>query len=222
MSVVARRLKAVGRRGILGRMIVSPRIGVAALMLLALLGAGCRTAPQPAPANTEATSVGASATTPAEAESGTTQVPSEAGPLGSLVEEMAAAEWLAEAGGIARLVSIGLVNQTGRCFDAGGFNRELERLLVEQEGIEVIAGPRVRELIRAERMDQQTQASEESVARLGEELGAEYALFATVAPMRAGQGTRAIQLALTLIEIETNRTVWIGTRRLPRQAPARR
>jgi uncharacterized protein (TIGR02722 family) len=75
-----------------------------------------------------------------------------------------------------------------------------------------VAGGNTRNELRAERQDQQGNASEESASALGNETGADFLLTGTVKTIvdRAGQtATRTYFVSAELTDIETNARLWM-------------
>ena len=80
-----------------------------------------------------------------------------------------------------------------------------------------MANPEEREGVRAEKEDQQLEASQETIKRLGEETGADFMLIGVItSQVDAIEGKRATlyQVDMELINIETSEKVWIGTKKI--------
>lgn len=109
--------------------------------------------------------------------------------------------------------------------DTNPFIKDIERELVNSGMVRFVAGDEQRAAIRAERMDQQTQASRETIARLGEETGADFMLQGSISSVvDAIEGQRAVfyQVDMELINIETNEKVWIGSKEIKKIIEQRR
>lgn len=89
---------------------------------------------------------------------------------------------------------------------AASFTRQFEREIIQSGLGRVVAADTERDVIRSERMDQQTQASSESVKRLGEERGAD---FVSLIHRKVFSETQS-QVDIELINIETAEKVWVG------------
>jgi PBP1b-binding outer membrane lipoprotein LpoB len=79
--------------------------------------------------------------------------------------------------------------------------------------LDFVAGGDVRDDIRAERMDQQSNASAETMARLRNETGADFMLTGTVRTIvdrEANQTVRTYFVTAELTSIETNQRLWMG------------
>jgi penicillin-binding protein activator len=97
------------------------------------------------------------------------------------------------------------------------FISDIERELINSGKVRFVAGSGLREQIRQERLDQQTQASEATISRLGAEIGADYMLGGSISSITdSASGIRAVlyKVTLELINIETNEKVWIGTKEI--------
>lgn len=116
-------------------------------------------------------------------------------------------------------------NLSSEHIDTTPFIRDIERELINSGMVRFVAGEQARQQIRAERMDQQTQAREETVARLGAETGADFMLRGTISStVDAIEGMRAIAYAVNmeLIHIESNEIVWIGNKEIKKLIEQRR
>lgn len=92
-------------------------------------------------------------------------------------------------------------------FDPYSFARLFEQHLLEASFVSFVAAGDQRDVVRAERLDQQSSATMETVARLAEETGAGFYLFQFLVPSFV-DGTARIDLQL--VEIESAKTVWIA------------
>jgi hypothetical protein len=97
------------------------------------------------------------------------------------------------------------------------FISDLERAFVNSGRVDVVASKEEREDIRNERVDQDTNATEESRKAAGKEAGADYSLQGTINTIIDASGKEQIkfyQIDLTLISIVDNRKVWTGQKKL--------
>jgi len=79
--------------------------------------------------------------------------------------------------------------------------------------LDFVAGGDVREDLRAERMDQQSNASAETMARLRNETGADFMLTGavrTIVDREGNQTARTYFVTAELTSIETNQRLWMG------------
>jgi hypothetical protein len=85
--------------------------------------------------------------------------------------------------------------------------------IINSGKLEFVEGGDVRDELRAEREDQQSNASESTAASLANETGAVFMLTGEVRSIidRAGNTTvRTYYVTASLTEIETNRIIWEG------------
>jgi uncharacterized protein (TIGR02722 family) len=146
-----------------------------------------------------------------------------------MVDDMLDRPWLNRfAGDEGRepVVIVGAVrNQSSEHIDTSIFITDIERELINSGMVRFVAAAEAREEIRDERMDQQTQASEETIARLGEETGADFMMQGSISStVDAIEGERAVfyQVDMELIRIQTNEKVWIGSKEIKKIIEQRR
>ncbi|MFH1145102.1 MAG: penicillin-binding protein activator LpoB [Candidatus Eisenbacteria bacterium] len=99
----------------------------------------------------------------------------------------------------------------------GTFVGDIERALVNSGRAQVVASAGERADLRLERADQWANASEETVKRLGEELGADYLLSGTINTITDESGGEKVvfyQVDLGLLNIESNEKVWLGQHKI--------
>ncbi len=138
-----------------------------------------------------------------------------------MIDDVLARPWLdrfASSSGRPPVVIVGEVrNLSSEHIDTTPFIRDIERELINSGMVRFVAGDRVREQLRAERMDQQTQAREDTVSRLGAETGADFMLSGTISStVDAIEGARAVAYSVNmdLINIESAEIVWIGNKEI--------
>ena len=116
------------------------------------------------------------------------------------------------------VVIVGAVrNRSSEHIDTSIFVKDIERELINSGVVRFVATSQERSAVRDERLDQQTQAAEETIARLGRETGADFMLIGSISStVDAIEGQRAIfyQVDMELIAIETNEKVWIGSKEI--------
>jgi penicillin-binding protein activator len=116
-------------------------------------------------------------------------------------------------------------NLSSEHIDTTPFIRDIERELINSGMVRFVAGEQAREQIRAERMDQQTQAREETISRLGAETGADFMMRGSISStVDAIEGVRAVAYSVNmeLIDIESNEIVWIGNKEIKKLIEQRR
>jgi hypothetical protein len=99
----------------------------------------------------------------------------------------------------------------------GTFVGDIERAFVNSGNVRVVAKKDEREGVREERMDQQANASVETVKEFGEELGADYMLIGEINKITDQERNEKVafyQVDLTLTDMQSNEKVWIGQKKL--------
>jgi penicillin-binding protein activator len=146
-----------------------------------------------------------------------------------MIDDVLARPWLGRfesSSGRAPVVIVGEVrNLSSEHIDTTPFIRDIERELINSGMVRFVAGDRVREQLRSERTDQQTQAREETVSRLGAETGADFMLSGTISSTTdAIEGLRAVAYSVNmdLINIESAEIVWIGNKEIKKLIEQRR
>jgi hypothetical protein len=89
----------------------------------------------------------------------------------------------------------------------------MERAIFNSGRADFVAGGATREALRAERLDQQGNASEASAKALANETGADFLLTGSVKTVvdRAGNtSTRTYFVGAEITDLETNRRLWLG------------
>ena len=124
------------------------------------------------------------------------------------------------------VVIVGAVrNRSSEHIDTSIFISDIERELVNSGMVRFVAASEQREEIRDERLDQQTQAAEETISRLGEETGADFMMQGSISStVDAVEGARAVfyQVDMELINIQSNEKVWIGSKEIKKIIEQRR
>ena len=93
----------------------------------------------------------------------------------------------------------------------------MEAALLRSGRLDFVGSGALRDDIRAERQDQQSYASDETAARLGRELGADFMLTGSVRTIvdrsdtqRDSRIVRTYYVRAELTNIETNAIIWVG------------
>ncbi|MBR5017348.1 MAG: penicillin-binding protein activator LpoB, partial [Spirochaetia bacterium] len=93
------------------------------------------------------------------------------------------------------------------------FIKAIEREVINTATAKIVASAEEREQLRAERLDQQEYASEETAKKLAQEYGADYMLqgiITTITDQIDGKKAIFYQVNLELINVESNEKAWIG------------
>ncbi|MCL2720891.1 MAG: penicillin-binding protein activator LpoB [Treponema sp.] len=104
-------------------------------------------------------------------------------------------------------------NESSEHIDTEIISSTMERVIFDSGRLDFVAPAGLRQELRAERQDQQNNASEETTARLGREIGANYMLTGHVRTIVDREGNRTVRtyyVTAELTNIETNARVWIG------------
>lgn len=115
-------------------------------------------------------------------------------------------------------VIIGKVkNRSHEHINVKTFIRNLERALLNSGDVDFVASKDERKELREERFDQASNASEDTAKFDGEEIGADFMLKGELNSIVNKDGGKAIkfyQVNLTLIDLEKNKKVWIGEKKI--------
>lgn len=97
------------------------------------------------------------------------------------------------------------------------FVKNLERELINSGRVDFVASKEEREEVREERADQQENASDETMKLFKKETGADYLLrgdITSIVDQEGGERVKYYQVNLELVNIETNKKVWIGEKKI--------
>jgi len=124
--------------------------------------------------------------------------------------------WLADSGGTRPTIIVGnVLNNTSDYIDSGLFTVAFERDLLNSGRVAIVASSSERTDLRDERQQGQDWSRPETVKRMAYELGADLMLIGRISENREKhrnkkRAIRYYQVALELIDIESNQKVWIG------------
>ncbi|MGB9591005.1 MAG: penicillin-binding protein activator LpoB [Candidatus Kryptoniota bacterium] len=110
-----------------------------------------------------------------------------------------------------------VVNLSSEHIETGTFISDIERELVNSGRVTFVANKQERKEVRDERLDQQTNASEETSKKLAAETGADYMLKGSIKDIvdrSGGTEVKFYQVDLQLIDLQTNQKVWIDTKKI--------
>jgi hypothetical protein len=127
-------------------------------------------------------------------------------------------KWKEGSGGRPPVVIVGTVrNLSHEHISIKTFVKDIERALINSGEVEFVASKGEREEVREERRDQASSASEETAKAAGEELGADFLLrgdLTSIVDRVKGKQVIFYQVNMELINIETNKKVWIGEEKI--------
>ena len=104
-------------------------------------------------------------------------------------------------------------NESSEHIDTAIISSIMETVIFNSGKLDFVAGGSTRDDVRAERQEQQNNASEETAAALGRELGADFILTGSVRTIIDREGNRSVRtyfVTAELTDIETNARIWIG------------
>ncbi|HWP83067.1 MAG TPA: penicillin-binding protein activator LpoB [Bacteroidota bacterium] len=110
-----------------------------------------------------------------------------------------------------------VLNRSHEHIETKTFIKNLERALLNSGKVEFVASADEREQVRTERKEQAKHASEETAKAPGQETGADFMLIGTITSIidqEGGQKVKFYQTNLELVNIETNKKVWIGEKKI--------
>ncbi|MBN1760420.1 MAG: penicillin-binding protein activator LpoB [Chitinispirillaceae bacterium] len=110
-----------------------------------------------------------------------------------------------------------VVNKSHEHISVETFTKDMERALLNSGKVDFVATKTEREQLRDEKADMADNASVQTAKSMGEETGADLMLVGTLNTIVDQEGAKAVvfyQTNLELIEIESNRKVWIGEKKI--------
>lgn len=116
------------------------------------------------------------------------------------------------------VVIVGFVtNKSTEHIDAETFIKDVEQSFIKSGKVRLVQGGKKREELRAERADQQTNATTSSMKKFGMEQGADFILQGTINSIVDSQKRKKVvyyQVNLELTDIQSNEVVWIGDKKI--------
>lgn len=104
-------------------------------------------------------------------------------------------------------------NESSEHIDTAIISSTMETTIFNSGKLDFVAGGDVRDELRAERQDQQSNASAATMARLRNETGADYMLTGavrTIVDRDGNQTVRTYFVTAEMTSIETNQRIWMG------------
>lgn len=138
-----------------------------------------------------------------------------------MIKQCLGAAWLTnytDSKGKKPVVIVGMVtNKSHEHIEAETFMKDLERTFINTAKVGLVQSGKKRDELRAEKADQQTNASVSTMKKFGLENGADFILQGSInsivdAYKRKKSVTYQVNLELT--NIETNEVVWIGDKKI--------
>lgn len=116
------------------------------------------------------------------------------------------------------VVVVGFVqNKSHEHIDAETFLTDIEGSFIQSQKVRLVQGGKKREELRAEKADQQTNASMSSMKKFGLESGADFILQGSINSIVDAHKRQKVvyyQVSLELTNIQTNEVVWIGEKKI--------
>lgn len=138
-----------------------------------------------------------------------------------MINDVLSRNWLNDyyrAKGKSPTVIVGTVrNLSHEHINTNTFIADMERELINSGQVEFVASAKEREEVREEVKEQDLYASEETRKAMGEEIGADYMLkgsINSIVDAISGEQARFYQVDLTLIELGSNKKVWVGQKKI--------
>ena len=120
-------------------------------------------------------------------------------------------------GNIPRVIVGQVKNKSHEHISTETFTKDLERSLLNSGAVDFVADATQRQALREERKEQAMYASNETQTAMGEELGAQFMVqgqINTILDSIEGEQVRFYQVELEMIDMKTNRKVWIGQKKI--------
>lgn len=116
------------------------------------------------------------------------------------------------------VVIVGMVqNKSHEHIDAETFVKDVEKAFLQTQRVRLVQGGKKREELRAEKADQQDNASLSTMKKFGLENGADYILQGSINSIVDSHKRQKVvyyQVNLELTDIQTNEVVWIGEKKI--------
>ncbi len=135
-----------------------------------------------------------------------------------LMEHAWYSTYAAENTGKKPVIIVGMItNKSHEHIPTETFSKDIEKAIINSGRMKLVQAGNMREEIRAERADQQNNASQSTMKRFGLENGADFMLQGTInsiVDQHAKEKTIFYQVNLELTNIQTNDKVWIGDKKI--------
>ena len=138
-----------------------------------------------------------------------------------MIQDVLSRAWLtnfSRAQGNSPTVIVGTVrNLSHEHINTRTFIADMERELINSGTVEFVASAVDRQEVRDEIKEQDLHASEETRKAMGQEIGADFMMqgsINSIVDAISGEQARFYQIDLTLIELGTNRKVWVGQKKI--------
>jgi hypothetical protein len=138
-----------------------------------------------------------------------------------MIQDVLSRSWLSNfnrSSGRSPTVIVGTVrNLSHEHINTRTFVADMERELINSGEVAFVASAKDREEVRSEVKEQDLNATEETRKAMGQEIGADFMLqgsINSIVDAVSGEQARFYQIDLTLIELGSNRKVWVGQKKI--------
>ncbi len=138
-----------------------------------------------------------------------------------MIKDCLARPWIGEAAaatGAKPSVIVGTVrNLSNEHINANVFVEDLQRSLINSARVIFVASKDERGELRDERLEQSTNASEETKKAHGREIGADFMLSGSINTIEDKEGGKSVilyQVDLKLLDVKTNQISWSGQKKI--------
>jgi uncharacterized protein (TIGR02722 family) len=115
-------------------------------------------------------------------------------------------------------VIVGTVrNQSNEHINTDTFVEDLQRSLINSNRVAFVAGKNERGEVRDERLEQDTNASEETRKAHGQEIGADFMMSGSINTIEDKEGGKSVilyQVNLKMLDMKTSQIVWNGQKKI--------
>ena len=138
-----------------------------------------------------------------------------------LTNELLSGGWITDfvqQNGKKPVIIVGLVNnKSHEHIESETFIKDIEKAIIKTSRARIVQGGKMREALRAERADQQTNASLSTVKKFGLETGADFMLQGSINSIVDAYKKKKVtyyQIDLEMSHLQTNEKVWIGDKKI--------
>ena len=138
-----------------------------------------------------------------------------------LTDQILTGDWLTDfvqEHGRKPVLIVGLIrNKSHEHIEAETFTKDIEKAFIRRQKARIVTGGKMREELRAERADQQTNASTTTMKKFGLESGADYILQGNINSIVDAHKRKKVvyyQIDLELTHMQSNEKVWIGDKKI--------
>jgi uncharacterized protein (TIGR02722 family) len=135
-----------------------------------------------------------------------------------MIKDCLSRPWIAKFGDKQPTVIVGTVrNQSHEHIATDTFTEDLQRELINSGKVQFVAAKGERGEVRDERLDQDTNSSEDTRKAHGQESGADFMLSGIISSIEDSEGGKTVvlyQTNLKLLNMQTNQIAWNGSKKI--------